>query len=112
MNEKNDYRIVFVSVETLNEAKQIARVLVSEKLAACCSIAQNNYSYFAWQGALQERLECQMFIKTKNDKFDALVERIAEIHPDEVPEIIAIPIVDGYEPYLNWMEQVLCEDNC
>lgn len=110
MNKKNDFRIVLVSVDTLNEAKQIARILVSEKLAACCTISQNNYSYFAWQDALQERLECLLFIKTKTDKFQALVDRITEIHPDEVPEIIAIPVVDGLDSYLNWMEQVLIEE--
>lgn len=110
MNEKNDYRVVFVSVNSLNEAKQIARVLVSEKLAACCSISQNVFSYFAWQDALQERIECQMFIKTKKDKLTALSERILEIHPDETPEIIAIPILEGYESYLKWIDSSLGEE--
>lgn len=105
--EKTNFILVLVTTETFDLAKQIAKITVTEQLAACCTVVQNCYSIFGWQNTIQERFEALIFIKTTEDKFEALSKRVVELHSDEVPEIIALPIKAGLESYLNWIKQVL-----
>lgn len=82
----------------------IARQIVSERLAACVNILPSIKSIYFWQGKLEDDSEELLLIKTHEDKWQALQRRIKEIHPYEVPEIICIHIQDGYTPYLNWLK--------
>ncbi len=85
-------------------ADKIARALVEEKLAACVNISQIR-SYFIWNGRLSDEREELMIIKTERRMADKINARIKELHPYELPEIIAIPIVGGDERYLEWIGQ-------
>lgn len=99
------FNIIIVSIEHYENALQISRVLIHEKLAACCSILQNATSIFEWDGKFTERNESIIFIKTTKDHIDELFMRVKELHPDSVPEIISIPIEKGLPEYLKWIEE-------
>ena len=109
MEKTSSVKLVYVSTESFEDAKHIARILVTEKLAACCSINQNVYTVFGWHSAIQERHDYTMLIKTTAEKLDELEARIIELHSDEVPEIIATDINDISAPYHAWLKQVMFE---
>jgi periplasmic divalent cation tolerance protein len=97
-------KIVLSTVDTAENAALIARALVNERLAACVGILPPMTSVFRWKEELHEDQESQMIIKTAADRIDALIRRLQEIHPYEVPEILALPVSKGLEAYLDWME--------
>ena len=100
------YGVVLVTVATSEQGKKIAHALVSEKLAACVNIFAID-SVYMWQGEVNQDLEHQLIIKTDLNKFSELAEKIKTLHDYEVPEIIALPIVAGSKPYLNWLGENL-----
>lgn len=107
MDDASNYRIVYITTESFDNAKHLSKILVTEKLAACCTIVQNAMSIYAWGSAVQERFESLIIVKTLADRYQDLEARILQIHSDEVPEIIAISVSEGSESYLNWISQVL-----
>jgi periplasmic divalent cation tolerance protein len=109
MEKSSNHRLVFITTETFENAKHIAKILVTEKLAACCSIIQNVVSIFAWHTSIQERHEYLVLIKTNIDKLSDLMERIQQVHTDEVPEIISVPVTEGLNSYLDWINQAMSE---
>lgn len=88
-------------------AKQLATHLVTEKLAACVNIMPQVTSIYQWQGEIQQDSELQLIIKTTVNNFNALSDAISQLHPYDVPEIIAVDIVNGNQPYLNWISESL-----
>jgi periplasmic divalent cation tolerance protein len=84
-------------------AGRIARTLVEERLAACVNQVSGVRSTYRWQGRVIEEAEVLLVIKTTRERFDALRGRLLELHPYEVPELIALEIVDGHVPYLEWI---------
>jgi uncharacterized protein involved in tolerance to divalent cations len=105
MEKAADIRIVYVTTKYFDNAQQIAKIIVTEHLAACCSIIQNVFSTFGWQGVIQERHEFLMMIKTTSDRLDELEKRIIELHQDDVPEIISVPVESASAPYLSWLKE-------
>lgn len=99
-----DYGIVLVTTPSPTDAESIASILVEEKLAACVSIMPIR-SVYTWQGEVHRNEEWQLIIKTNLNQFAELETRIKLIHPYEVPEIIALPIVNGHLPYLKWIAE-------
>jgi periplasmic divalent cation tolerance protein len=95
---------VFSACAGREEAEKIARLLVEERLAACVNIVSGVRSFYRWKGALQEDDECLLVIKTSRDLFPALVSAMEKAHSYEVPEVVALPIVEGAANYLNWLE--------
>jgi periplasmic divalent cation tolerance protein len=88
-------------------AARVARTLVEEQLAACVNLIAAVRSIYRWQGAISDDAESLAVIKTTADRYPALAARIAQLHPYQVPEIIALPLADGHPPYLAWLaEQV------
>ena len=94
----------------MEDARRIARHLVERQLAACVNIVPGATSIYTWKGAIEEASELMLIIKSSRPLFDALRTELTKIHPYEVPEILAVPIVDGAEPYLNWVEKGLRRD--
>lgn len=111
MENANDYSLVFVTIDSLEAAQRLSRVIVNEKLAACCTILPNSISIYGWKGSLHERNEQVIMIKTLEKMLVALKDRILELHNDEVPEIISIKLNTGLSTYLNWISNSLQEDN-
>lgn len=96
------YGVVLVSAGERQEAEAIASALVSSHLAACVTLIPVR-SIFSWQGELHNKEEWQLVIKTDLAVFPTLESLIRELHSDEVPEILALPIVAGSGPYLQWI---------
>ncbi len=87
-----------------DKAREIARRLVEERLAACVNIVDEVHSIYWWQGRVEEDKESLLIVKTRADALQALVEGVRRIHPYQVPEVIALPIIAGLEDYLDWLE--------
>jgi periplasmic divalent cation tolerance protein len=102
----SDFCLIFVTASSDTEAQAIASHLVTNQLAACVSLMPIQ-SIYTWQGQLQHEPEVQLIIKTESARFDQVAAQIQQIHSYEVPEIIAIPIIQGSQPYLNWLHQSL-----
>ncbi|MCD6488483.1 MAG: divalent-cation tolerance protein CutA [Desulfurococcales archaeon] len=96
--------VVFITTPTKEEAENIARKLVEEKLAACVNIIGGIKSLFWWEGKVDEANEFLLVIKTRSSVFKELVKRVKELHSYSVPEIIALPIIAGSTSYLKWLE--------
>lgn len=96
------YGVVLVTAGSKQEAGAIAHALVDAKLAACVSIMPIQ-SVYTWQGAVHQDEEWQLMIKTDLSRFPNLEAKIREIHSYELPEIIALPIMQGSKPYLDWI---------
>jgi periplasmic divalent cation tolerance protein len=95
--------VVLSTFPDAEKAAQVARALVDEQLAACVNLVAGVRSIYRWQGAVQDDAEALAIIKTTSARYAQLAARLAELHPYEVPEIIALPIADGHRPYLAWL---------
>jgi periplasmic divalent cation tolerance protein len=98
------YSVILVTASSRAEADAIARTLIEAKLAACVTILPV-HSVYTWQNQIHQDDEWQLMIKSKRDRFLELEAKIREVHSYEVPEIIALPIVAGSQPYLQWISQ-------
>jgi periplasmic divalent cation tolerance protein len=95
--------MVYVTVPNSQEATTIAATVVNEKLAACAGTVNNVHSLYWWQGLVQSAEEHLLIFKTTGECFHKLVARVKELHSYKVPEIIALPIIDGNAEYLEWI---------
>jgi len=102
-----DKIVVLTTCESADEASQIARVLIEKKIAACVNIMPGVKSVYRWKENIEEASEILLIIKSRRDLFDAIRTEIARIHTYELPELIALPIVDGSETYLAWLDREL-----
>jgi len=101
----NDHtRIVYISIPR-DEASKFARALVEERLAACVNIIPKMESFYRWEGEVLTDSEALLLCKTSADRMEALEEYVAENHPYELPECVAITITEGLEEYLEWIER-------
>jgi periplasmic divalent cation tolerance protein len=101
------YIVVFITYpeNADKDAKELAKKLVEEKLAACVNIVSGINSVYFWQGNIEDDMEKLLIVKTKASLFEELKKFVKENHPYTVPEIIAMPIILGNEDYLNWLEE-------
>lgn len=102
-----DKIVVLSTCETVAEARQVARALVEARLAACVNIVNGMRSVYRWKGAVEEADEILLFIKTSRALLPEVRSTIEKIHSYELPEVIALPIVDGSERYLEWLSSEL-----
>lgn len=96
---------VVTTVPDRETAERIAQLLVERKLAACVQIAGPIRSVYRWQGQVEGADELVLTVKTRHSAFDALKAAVLEAHPYDVPEIVALPIVAGHAPYLQWIDE-------
>jgi periplasmic divalent cation tolerance protein len=96
---------VYVTTADLAEARRIGRAVVDERLAACANIIENMTSIYWWQGRVQEGREAVLILKTGDERLAALASRVKELHSYDCPCIEALPIVGGFQPFLDWVAQ-------
>ena len=101
------YQLVLTTCPNETVAENIAQQLVTEKLAACVNIIPNITSIYSWQGEIHCDNEVQLLIKTDEKTFATLNERINQLHPYDVVEVIALNIQQGDQHYLNWITNSL-----
>ncbi|HDM27034.1 MAG TPA: divalent-cation tolerance protein CutA [Candidatus Bathyarchaeota archaeon] len=101
------YMVVLSTASDEEEARQIARELLEERLAACVSIFRRVYSLYHWQGRVEESSESLMIIKTREDRVDEVIATIRRLHSYQTPEIIALPVEKGLKEYLDWIDAAL-----
>jgi periplasmic divalent cation tolerance protein len=98
---------VISTCASAEEAERIAQSVVEKRLAACVNIVPGVRSIYHWKGAVEDSPEVLLVMKSTRDLFAQLNAEIARMHSYEVPEAIAIPVVDGAESYLAWMDREL-----
>ncbi|KAH8584296.1 Cuta1 Divalent Ion Tolerance From Cryptosporidium Parvum Iowa [Cryptosporidium sp. chipmunk genotype I] len=105
-NESNII-LIYISTSSQDEATSIAKTLVDEELCACVSIIPTVRSLYKFKGQVHDENESILLVKTTSQLFNALKEKVTEIHSYEVPEIIATKIIYGNEKYINWVNQTV-----
>jgi periplasmic divalent cation tolerance protein len=101
--DKKDYAVVMTACANAEDAQPVIDALLSKKLAACIQLIPIT-SCYTWKGKVNKEGETLLLIKCRSDRFKAVKEEILGLHKYELPEIIQIPIVDGLEPYLEWID--------
>ena len=99
-----DKIVVFSTCAGEDEAAKLARALVEERLAACVSVIPGVRSFYQWKGAIESSAECLLVIKSSRELFAQLRATLERMHSYELPEVLALPVVDGSPSYLDWLD--------
>ena len=100
-----DKIVVLVTAGNVRECKRIARRLLEERLIACANIVPLVRSLYNWKGKIADEKECLMILKSSRELFPRLRAEVEKLHSYSVPEVIALPIIDGAPNYLNWIAE-------
>ncbi len=99
--------VIFITAPKEEEAVALARGLVEAKLAGCVNIVKNIRSIYRWKGTIEDDQEVLLIAKTKRDLFPSVEAKVKEMHSYSVPEIIAVPIIEGSRDYIGWLNDVV-----
>jgi periplasmic divalent cation tolerance protein len=102
-----DAIVVFLTAPSGEEATRLADLLIGAHLAACVQILPEMESVYRWQGQIKRQSEILLIAKTTRGKFADLEREVRALHSYETPEIVAVPIVTGSQPYLDWLNESL-----
>jgi periplasmic divalent cation tolerance protein len=100
---ENQCVVILCSCPDEGSAARIATALVAERLAACVQRLPGVVSNFRWEGKLQEEREVLLMAKSTQARLEALTARVRELHPYELPEVVAVPVLGGLDEYLDWV---------
>ena len=103
MSDRNEFVVLFVTAPDGQSAETLARSLLEERLVACVNIVPGLRSLYWWEGEVQTSDEVLMLLKGRRSDIDAVTERVRDLHPYEVPEVIAAEISGGLQAYLDWL---------
>ena len=103
MKAEHDYVIVVTTTESKEEAHRIAQALLNARLAACLQIFPIE-SFYHWEGKIERGEEFRLEIKTRREHFRSIEKLITDLHSYQVPEIIELPVSNGSEEYLRWID--------
>ncbi len=98
------FRLLLSACADAGTAERIAGTLVEEGLAACATLLPGARSVYRWQGRLERTDECVLLIKARADDYPALERRLLELHPYDIPELLALPVLAGNPAYLAWLD--------
>ncbi|NCN88967.1 MAG: divalent-cation tolerance protein CutA [Gallionella sp.] len=97
--------LVFTTLPDRASGERIAGALVTERVAACVNLMAAATSFYHWQGKLERTGEIPLLIKTTRSAYPQLEQRLRELHPYDLPEIIALPVAAGLPDYLSWVRR-------
>lgn len=100
-----DCFVVLITASGEEEAARIGKELLEARLAACVNIIPSVRSLYWWEGSIQDDHEVLMIAKTRKDLFSSLREKVKELHSYTVPEVLALPVADGFDKYLFWVRE-------
>lgn len=100
-----EHCLVYITAASRAEAESLAALLVEERLAACANVLGEIRSFFCWQGKARNEGEVSLIAKTRTALFERLSARVVEAHSYECPCVVALPIVAGHAPFLEWIEE-------
>jgi periplasmic divalent cation tolerance protein len=98
-----DALLVFTTCPDETSARRIAETLIAQRLAACVNIGAPMVSLYHWRGAIENTTEIPLTIKTLRTRYEELEATLLRLHPYELPEVVAVPIMDGHRAYLDWI---------
>ncbi|MDQ1729329.1 MAG: periplasmic divalent cation tolerance protein [Pyrinomonadaceae bacterium] len=101
--EPEEAIVVFLTAADRTEASRLAEVLVEKRLAACVQIVSDIESVYRWQGKVERQREVLVIAKTLSLRFAALEREVRALHSYDTPEIVAVPLLRGSVPYLEWL---------
>lgn len=107
MHPADTYRIVLSTCPDQDTARGIAAALVERGLAACVNVLPGLESVYIWRGQREVSSEVLLLIKTRADRYADIEQAIRELHPYELPEVVAVPISAGLPDYLSWIDQAV-----
>ena len=93
----------FCTIDSREAAENLASALVAEHLVACVNIIEGVSSVYRWQGKVEQDPELLLILKTTEERLAQLKTRVAELHPYDVPELLALTVQDGLAPYMQWV---------
>ncbi|MBN2708263.1 MAG: divalent-cation tolerance protein CutA [Calditrichaceae bacterium] len=99
--------IIYCTSPSNEISEKIIKELLSSKVAACCSILPGIHSHYIWEGKIENQTEFLLMIKTREENFNTIEKIILDVHPYETPEILAVPVYQGNEKYISWINQVV-----
>lgn len=100
--------MVLITAPDRAAAETLATSLIGERLAACANLVPGLVSHYWWGTKLDRADEVLILIKTRADRVPELIARAAELHPYDVPEVLAFEVEVGFEPYVNWVRDETC----
>jgi periplasmic divalent cation tolerance protein len=106
-----DKIVVLVTCGSAEEAERLSRSLVGQRLAACVTVISQARSFYRWEGAVIDAAEWLLLIKTSRALFSQLRTALESAHSYEIPEILALPVVEGSPNYLSWLDSELVAAN-
>ena len=102
---------VYMTAGSKDEAVKIAKELVTARLAACVNILDNMSSVYLWQGEIQEDTEVVMIAKTTEERIPQLIEKVESMHSYDCPCIVSLPVLGGYQPFLDWIAEEVKDES-
>jgi periplasmic divalent cation tolerance protein len=104
---RDSYIIIMVTTASREEAETIVQRLLEMRLIACANIVGPVSSHFHWSGKIEKAEEYLILMKSRKDLFEKLSETVRALHSYEVPEILALHIVEGSKAYMDWLGSCL-----
>lgn len=97
--------VIYTTLDNEQDARKIANFLIEEQIVACVNIIPNVISIYRWKGKIEEEKEFILIAKTVNENVIKTIKRIKELHNYELPDIIAMPVNNGYDEYLEYIKR-------
>ena len=107
--ESAEFAVVLTTIPVDFDAVDLASTLVGERLAACVNVLPPMESIYRWQGEVETAKERQVVIKTTIARLESLMQRIQDLHPYDVPEVLVLSVAGGLDAYLAWLRKSTAE---
>ena len=105
----SEFIIIYITTASSEEAASIGKALVDERIAACANVLPGMTSIYRWDGKTQSGSEAVLILKTRKNLLAKAEIRIKDLHSYDTPCILAIPVIDGSHPFLQWIEKETSE---